>query len=60
MLCIDYMLYISLNIYIYICVCLFVCFFRVGNHCLPQNRRDGFSLIAITPMSVGKLEAIMD
>ena len=41
-------------------VCLFVCFLlllffgRGGNHCLPQQRRDGFSLITITPIGVGK------
>ena len=25
-----------------------------GNRCLPQHRRDGFSLITITPVGVGK------
>ena len=32
----------------------FLFFFRGGNCCLPQHRRDGFSLITITPMGVGK------
>ena len=33
----------------------FVLFFlRRGNRCLPQHRRDGFSLIAITPVGMGK------
>ena len=32
--------------------------FRSGNCCLPQHRRNGFSLITITPMSVGKPVAI--
>ena len=39
----------------------FLCFFfvlfffgRGGNRCVPQHRRDGFSLITITPVSVGK------
>ena len=26
---------------------------REGNRCLPQHRRDGFSLIIITPVGVG-------
>ena len=25
-----------------------------GNHCPPQHRRNGFSLITITPMGMGK------
>ena len=29
-------------------------FLRSGNHCLPQHRRDGFSLITITPVGMGK------
>ena len=29
-------------------------FFRGGNPCLPQHRRDGFSLIIITPVDMGK------
>ena len=33
----------------------FLVFFgRGGNRCLPQHRRDGFSLITITPVGVGK------
>ena len=32
--------------------CLF--FLRGGNRCLPQHRRDGFSLITITPVGMGK------
>ena len=32
----------------------FVFFLRGGNRCLPQHRRDGFSLITITPVSMGK------
>ena len=33
---------------------LFFVFLRGGNRCLPQHRRDGFSLITITPVGVGK------
>ena len=29
-------------------------FLRDGNRCLPQHRRDGFSLITITPVGMGK------
>ena len=29
-------------------------FLRGGNRCLPLHRRDGFSLITITPMDMGK------
>ena len=29
-------------------------FHRGGNCCLPQHRRDGFSLITITPVGMGK------
>ena len=25
-----------------------------GNHCLPQHRRDGFSLTTIIPVGMGK------
>ena len=35
-------------------------FFSSGNHCLPQHRRDGFNLITVTPMSVGKPQAITE
>ena len=31
------------------------CFLRGGNRYLPQRRRDGFSLITITPVGMGKL-----
>ena len=34
--------------------CLFVCFLRGGNRGLYRHRRDGFSLITITPVGVGK------
>ena len=33
---------------------LFCFVFRVGIRCLPQHRRDGFSLITITPVGMGK------
>ena len=34
---------------------LFFCFFlRGGNCCLPQHWRDGFSLMTITPVGMGK------
>ena len=33
-------------------VCLF--FLRGGKDCLPQHRRDVFSLITITPVGMGK------
>ena len=33
---------------------IFCFFFRGGNHCLPQHRRDGFSLITITPLGMAK------
>ena len=35
-------------------------FLRGGNRCLPQHRRDGFSIITITPMGMGKPYAIKD
>ena len=35
-------------------------FLRAGNGCLPQHRRDGFSLITITPLGMGKPYAITD
>ena len=33
---------------------LLLFFLRGGNRCLPQHRRDGFSLITITPVGMGK------
>ena len=33
---------------------LFLFFFRGGNRCLSQHRRDRFSLITIAPLGVGK------
>ena len=39
---------------VFLFVCLFVCFLRDGNRYLYQHRRDGFSLIIITPVGVGK------
>ena len=38
--------------------CFFVAFLRGGNRCQP--RRDGFSLITITPVGMGKTSAITD
>ena len=32
----------------------FLFFFRGGNYCHPQHRKDGFSLITITPVGMGK------
>ena len=32
----------------------YVFFLRGGNGCLPQHRRDGFSLMTITPVGMGK------
>ena len=34
----------------------FFCFFRGGNRCLPQHRKDGLSLITITPVGMGSLK----
>ena len=33
---------------------LFFFFLRGGNHCLPQHRRNGFSLVTTTPVGMGK------
>ena len=33
---------------------LLLLFLRGGNRCLPQYRRDGFSLITLTPVGMGK------
>ena len=41
-------------------VVIIIFFLRGGNRCLPQNRRDGFSLITITPVGMGKPYAITD
>ena len=38
--------------FLFFVFCVF--FGRGGNRRLPQHRRDGFSLIAITPVGVGK------
>ena len=29
-------------------------FLRGGNRCHPQHRRDGFSLMTVTPVGMGK------
>ena len=39
-------------------VVLWIFFWRGDNHCLPQHKRDGSSLLIITPIGWRKLETI--
>ena len=36
------------------CFVVVVIFLRGGNRCLPRYKRNGFSLITITPVGMGK------
>ena len=46
----------KINLLIYLLLLLLFVFFflRGGKDCLPQHRRDVFSLITITPVGMGK------
>ena len=41
-------------VFVVVVVVFLYFFLRGGNRCLPQHWRDGFSLITITPVGVGK------
>ena len=42
------------SVVVVVVVVVAVVFLRGDNCCLPQNRRDGFSLITITPVGMVK------